>query len=344
MKIIERPILSSFREGLSVLEYFISTHGARKGLADTALKTADAGYLTRKLCDVAMDCIIEEKDDGNRDGVWKKAIMEGDDEIVSLYDRIVGRCSSNDIKNPLNPSEFLVKNGEMITEEIGQKIEDLGIERVKVLSALTSRKKVGITALEYGINPATSAMVERGSSVGIIAAQSIGEPGTQLTMRTFHIGGIASGVLKNPEIKIRTGGKVKYRGLRIVQTADGANIVLNKTGSVLIVDEDDREIENYKIVVGSVLTRNDGEQIEKGEVLAMWDPHNIPILSEKSGRIGFSDMIPGVTIKRELDESTAVSRPWSSSTRKTSTRKSRSSMMQVNRSLLTRSRQVRRLP
>ncbi|MGJ8653359.1 MAG: DNA-directed RNA polymerase subunit beta' [Opitutaceae bacterium] len=303
-EIIERPILSSFREGLSVLEYFISTHGARKGLADTALKTADAGYLTRKLCDVAMDCIIEEKDDGNRDGVWKYAIYEGDDEIVSLNDRIVGRCSSNDIKNPLNPDELLVKNGQLITQEIADKIDEVGVERVKVLSSLTTRKKVGITALEYGINPATSAMVERGSAVGIIAAQSIGEPGTQLTMRTFHIGGIASGVLKNPEIKVRVGGKLNYKGLRIVQTADGANIVLNKTGSVQIVDEEDREVEIYKIVVGSVLTVADGGSIGKGDILAMWDPHNIPILSEKAGRIGFNDMIPGVTIKRELDEST----------------------------------------
>jgi DNA-directed RNA polymerase subunit beta' len=303
-EIIERPILSSFREGLSVLEYFISTHGARKGLADTALKTADAGYLTRKLCDVAMDCIVEDVDDGNRDGIWKYAIYEGDDEIVSLRDRIVGRCSSNDVKNPLNPDEFIVKNGQLITEDIGAKIDEVGIERVKVLSALTTRKKVGITALEYGINPATSDVVERGSAVGIIAAQSIGEPGTQLTMRTFHIGGIASGVLKNPEIKMRVGGRVKYSGLRIVQTADGLNIVLNKTGSVQVLDDDDREIEVYKIVVGSVLTKSDGETIEKGEILAMWDPHNIPILSEKPGRIGFSDMIPGVTIKRELDEST----------------------------------------
>ena len=303
-EIIERPILSSFREGLSVLEYFISTHGARKGLADTALKTADAGYLTRKLCDVAMDCIVEDIDDGNRDGIWKYAIYEGDDEIVSLRDRIVGRCSSNDVKNPLNPDEYIVKNGQLITEEIGAKIDEVGIERLKVLSALTTRKKVGITALEYGINPATSDVVERGSAVGIIAAQSIGEPGTQLTMRTFHIGGIASGVLKNPEIKMRVGGRVKYSGLRIVQTADGLNIVLNKTGSVQVLDEDDREIEVYKIVVGSVLTKADGEMIGKGEILAMWDPHNIPILSEKPGRIGFSDMIPGVTIKRELDEST----------------------------------------
>ncbi|MFP4165887.1 MAG: DNA-directed RNA polymerase subunit beta' [Opitutales bacterium] len=303
-EIIERPILSSFREGLSVLEYFISTHGARKGLADTALKTADAGYLTRKLCDVAMDAIIEEYDDGNRDGVWKQAIYEGDDEIVSLPDRIVGRCSANAIKNPLNPDEILVESGELITEETAGKIDEAGIERVKVLSALTTRKKVGITALEYGINPATSKKVERGAAVGIIAAQSIGEPGTQLTMRTFHIGGIASGVLKAPEIKVRVSGRVKYRGLRIVQTVDGANIVLNKAGSVQLVDEEDREIENYKIVVGSVLSKADGERIQAGEVLAMWDPHNIPILSEKGGRIGFSDMIPGVTVKRELDEST----------------------------------------
>ena len=302
-EIIERPILSSFREGLSVLEYFISTHGARKGLADTALKTADAGYMTRKLCDVAMDCIVEAYDDQNRTGIWKYAIYEGDDEIVSLFDRIVGRCSSNDIKNPLNPDEIIVKNGEIITEEIAHKIDEVGIEKVKVLSSLTTRKKIGITALEYGINPATNSMVERGASVGIIAAQSIGEPGTQLTMRTFHIGGIASGVFKNPEIKVRTGGTVQYKNLRIVQTIDGASIVLNKTGSVLILDDNGRVLEDYKIVVGSVLTQPDGGSIKKGEILAMWDPHNIPILSEKGGKIGFSDMIPGVTIKREMDDS-----------------------------------------
>ena len=303
-EIIERPILSSFREGLSVLEYFISTHGARKGLADTALKTADAGYLTRKLCDVAMDCIVEEEDDGNRDGVWKQAIYEGDDEIVSLYDRIAGRCAAADVRNPTAPDETIVSAGELVSEEAARKIEETGVERVKILSPLTTRKKVGITALEYGINPATSKRVERGAAVGIIAAQSIGEPGTQLTMRTFHIGGIASGVLKNPEIKVRASGRVKYSGLRIVQTADGANIVLNKTGMVQILDEDDRELDSYKIVVGSVLTKADGEHIEQGENLAMWDPHNIPILSEKAGRIVFSDMIPGVTVKRELDEST----------------------------------------
>jgi DNA-directed RNA polymerase subunit beta' len=303
-EIIERPILSSFREGLTVLEYFISTHGARKGLADTALKTADAGYLTRKLCDVAMDVIITQEDDGSREGIWKKAIYEGDEEIVSLSERIIGRCVCDDIYDPLNPSDLLVGSGELVTEAIALKIEDSGIERIKVMSPLTDRSPNGVCAKSYGINPATNKMVEVGTSVGIIAAQSIGEPGTQLTMRTFHVGGIASQVFKTPEIRVRNTGIVRYKGLRLVATAEGSNIVLNKTGLVQILDENDRELESYNIVVGSLLTVADGATIEKGQVLAMWDPYNIPVLSEKAGAIGFKDMIPGVTIKRELDEST----------------------------------------
>lgn len=303
-EIIERPILSSFREGLTVLEYFNSTHGARKGLADTALKTADAGYLTRKLCDVAMDIIITEDDDGNREGIWKEPIYEGDDEIVPLSERIVGRCACDDIYNPLDPDELFVGSGEVITLEIAKKIEDYGIERVKVMSALTNRKKSGIPAKAYGIDPATGEMAKAGSAIGIIAAQSIGEPGTQLTMRTFHIGGIASQIFKTPEIRVRHKGRVKHKGLRLVQTADQASIVINKTGVVLILDDEDRELESYNIVAGSLLTVSDGERIEKGDVLAMWDPHNIPILSEKGGVIKFRDMIPGVTIKRELDDAT----------------------------------------
>ena len=301
-EIIERPILSSFREGLTVLEYFISTHGARKGLADTALKTADAGYLTRKLCDVAMDVIISEGDTGSRDGIWKKSIFEGDDEIVNLRERIVGRCSSDDIYNPLNPSELLVASGDLISEEMSVKIVDCGIERVKIMSPLTSISPNGIDAKSYGIHPATNRLAKQGDSVGIIAAQSIGEPGTQLTMRTFHIGGVASGGFKTPEIRVRSSGKVRYKGLRLVETADGAAIVLNKTGTIQIIDADDRELENYNIVVGSFLHVGDGEKIEKGAVLAQWDPYNIPVLSEKGGTLGFKDMIPGVTVKRELDE------------------------------------------
>ncbi len=303
-EIIERPILSSFREGLSVLEYFISTHGARKGLADTALKTADAGYLTRKLCDVAMDVIITDEDDGNRDGIWKQTINEGDDEIVSLYDRIVGRCVSDDIYNPLDPDELIVGNGKMVTEEIAARIEDCGVDRVKIMSPLTHMHRSNLPSMAYGINPGTNKLVEVGAAVGIIAAQSIGEPGTQLTMRTFHIGGIASQIFKNPEIRVHNDGTVKYVGLRMVSTEEGASIVLNKTGFIHIIDNDDKELENYSIVAGSVLTVPDGQKIEKEAILAMWDPHHVPILSEKAGVIAFQDMIPGVTIKKEMDEAT----------------------------------------
>ncbi|HEY4248181.1 MAG TPA: DNA-directed RNA polymerase subunit beta' [Lacunisphaera sp.] len=303
-EIIERPILSSFREGLTVLEYFISTHGARKGLADTALKTADAGYMTRKLCDVAMDAVVTEEDCGTRDGIWKKAIFEGETMLVSLAERIVGRFSADDIFDPLNPTKTLVNSGELVTEELSKRIEDSGIERVKVLSPLTSTSEQGIDAKSYGINPATNKVAKIGDSVGIIAAQSIGEPGTQLTMRTFHIGGVATGGAKNPEIKVRNSGIVKYRGLRLVQTAEGFNIVLNKTGSLQILDENDRELESYPIVVGTFLSVMDAAKVTKGQTIAQWDPYNIPVLSEKAGTLHFKDMIPGVTVKRELDEST----------------------------------------
>lgn len=303
-EIIERPILSSFREGLTVLEYFISTHGARKGLADTALKTADAGYLTRKLCDVAMDVIITCEDDKNRDGIVKFAIYEGDDEIVSLYDRIVGRCASEDIYNPFNVDELIISNGELVTEEKARRIEELGIERVKVMSPLTHTRYDSLPAKAYGINPATNSLVDIGTAVGIIAAQSIGEPGTQLTMRTFHVGGIASQISKSNEIQVRNAGTVKYHSLRMVQVSEGVNVVLNKTGSIIIVDENDKELESYNIPAGAVISVGDGDAIEDNETLARWDPHNVPILSEKGGMIGFKDMIPGVTVKRELDPAT----------------------------------------
>ncbi len=303
-EIIERPILSSFREGLTVLEYFISTHGARKGLADTALKTADAGYMTRKLCDVAMDVVIVEDDCGRRDGIWKKPIYEGDDEIVSLKERIIGRCSSDDIPNPINPTELIVRSGELITEDLAQRIDEAGIDRVKIMSPLTCTSIGGIDTKSYGINQATNKLAKMGDAIGIIAAQSIGEPGTQLTMRTFHIGGVASGGFKVPEIRVRSAGKVRYKGLRLVQTAEGANIVLNKTGTIQIVDADNVEVESYNIAIGSFLHVNDGEMIAKGDVLAQWDPYNVPVLSEKSGTLVFKDTIPGVTVKRELDEST----------------------------------------
>ena len=303
-EIIERPILSSFREGLTVLEYFISTHGARKGLADTALKTADAGYLTRKLCDVAMDVIITCDDDGNRDGIIKTAIYEGDDEIVSLYDRIVGRCSSEDIFNPSDVDELVVGNGVLITDEMANRVEELGIERVKIMSPLTHTRRSSLPGQAYGINPATNSLVNIGTAVGIIAAQSIGEPGTQLTMRTFHIGGIASQISKSNIIKVRNAGTVRYRGLRMVQVNEGVNVVINKTGGIIITDNNGRELENYNIPAGAVISVEDGGSINENDTLAQWDPHNVPILSEKGGVIGFKEMIPGVTVKRELDPAT----------------------------------------
>jgi len=302
-EIIEQPILSSFREGLSVLEYFMSTHGARKGLADTALKTADAGYLTRKLCDVAMDCVIVQDDDDRRDGVVKKAIMEGDNEIVPLRDRIIGRYSAEDIPNPSNPSEKLLTSGSLITEDIASELDAFGITRVRVMSPLSSRIKNGMTSLEYGIDPSTNSLVKQGSSVGIIAAQSIGEPGTQLTMRTFHIGGIASAGREEPVVNIRKSGVLKFIGLRLVTLANGQQVTLNKTGSIQVLDPDGRIIDDYPIPAGALLHFKDGDQVEEASLLAQWDPYNIPILSEKKGIIGFEDMLPGVTTKVEKDAS-----------------------------------------
>ena len=300
-EIIEQPILASFREGLSVLEYFMSTHGARKGLADTALKTADAGYLTRKLCDVAMDCIITCNDDGRRDGVVKKAIMEGDNEVVPLRDRLIGRYSSEDIYDPSNPTELLISGGSLITEDIADQVDAMGITRIRVMSPLSSRIKNGLTAFEYGIDPSTNNLVKEGSSVGIIAAQSIGEPGTQLTMRTFHIGGIASAGREDPVINVRKAGTLSFKGLRLVTLANDQQVTLNKTGSIQVLDQDDRIVDDYPIPAGALLHFKDGEKVEEDALLAQWDPYNIPILSEKKGVISFEDMLPGVTTKVDRD-------------------------------------------
>ncbi|MDR0727725.1 MAG: DNA-directed RNA polymerase subunit beta' [Puniceicoccales bacterium] len=298
-EIIERPVLASFREGLSSLDYFISTHGARKGLADVALKTADAGYMTRKLCDVAMDCVITEHDDGNRNGVWKQALMEGDQEIMSLEERIAGRCSSEDVVNPNRPDEVLVAAGNLITNDVAKRIQEIGIERVKVMSPLTHMTRDGIPAKAYGIDLSTNKMVEEGTAIGIIAAQSIGEPGTQLTMKNFQMGGVASQMLKNPQYRAKSEGTVRWKDIGHVETANGTIIVLNKTGVLSIVDGNGRELESFNIVIGSVLFVRDGEAVKKDQILAAWDAHHMPILSKKAGRVRFKDMIPGVTIKRD---------------------------------------------
>jgi len=302
--IIEKPILSNFREGLTVLEYFISTHGARKGLADTALKTADSGYLTRKLVDVAQDVIIREADCGTTNGIWVQAIYEGEDEVVRLSERIIGRVAAEDILNPNNPKEFLVRANEEIDEDRAKMIEQMGIERVKIRSPLTCETKRGLCQLCYGRNLATGRMVGLGEAVGIIAAQSIGEPGTQLTMRTFHIGGVAAGTFKQPIIKAKFDGILHYHDLRYVTLQDGNNIVLNKNGYITVTDETGRELETHNIVIGAVIMVPPGGRVKKGDTLAQWDPHNVPILSEKAGRVKFHDIIEGVTMRYEVDETT----------------------------------------
>jgi len=304
-EIIERPILSSFREGLTVLEYFISTHGARKGLADTALKTADAGYLTRKLCDVAMDVIIAEEDCGSRDGVWKKAIFEGDDEIVGLKERIIGRFSSDDVINPINPSEILVGAGELITEESAARIDELGIERVKVMSPLTSTAKGGIDAKSYGINPATNKVAKIGDSVGIIAAQSIGEPGTQLTMRTFHIGGIAQGGQQSFQEAAQP-GRIEFRNPNVLANEAGDQIVMGRNMQIAIIDDNGIERASYKITYGTKVFVTEGTQVARGDKLYEWDPYTLPIIAEKSGVSKFVDLVAGLSVRDETDEATGM--------------------------------------
>ncbi len=304
-EIIERPILSNFREGLSVLEYFISTHGARKGLADTALKTADSGYLTRKLVDVSQDIIVIEQDCNTLNGIEVKAIYEGDEELVPLSRRVVGRTALDDIKDPRS-GEVIVAAGQEIDETAGRLIDEAGIEKVRIRSVLTCESRRGVCAKCYSRNLATGQPVALGEAVGIIAAQSIGEPGTQLTMRTFHIGGTASSVFKQPQINAKHNGVVRYHDLRTVRSLDGNYIVLNKNGAVGVYDDDGRELERYTTVIGAVISIADGGHVRKGESFVKWDPYNVPILSEQEGVIDFQDFIEGVTVKKEVDESTGA--------------------------------------
>ena len=302
--IIEKPILANFREGLTVLEYFISTHGARKGLADTALKTADSGYMTRKLVDVSQDVIIQEEDCGTTSGIWVSEIREGEEVVVKLSERLVGRTSSEGMHDPLSPKTYIVKAGEEIDEAKAKLIDNASLDRIKIRSVLTCESRHGICAKCYGRNLATGLRAKLGEAVGIIAAQSIGEPGTQLTMRTFHIGGTASGVFKQPEIKSKNEGTLRYNDLRTVSLEDGSVIVLNKNGSLSLLSADGREIENHNVVIGAVISVPNGGKVKKGETFVQWDPYNVPILSEKAGKVKFHDIIEGVTMKQEVDETT----------------------------------------
>jgi DNA-directed RNA polymerase subunit beta' len=306
-KIIETPIKANFREGLTVLEYFSSTHGARKGLADTALKTADSGYLTRKLADVAQNVVVTQHDCGTTQGITKGVIYRGEKVEISLADSVRGRVSRANIVNPIT-DEIIVRENEMITLEIGRKIEELGLEKIQVRSPMTCDASLGICALCYGMDLSTGTLVEEGMAVGTIAAQSIGEPGTQLTMRTFHIGGTAARAVEENEIKTKRTGVVKFTRLKVVRDDTGQQVVLARNGEILLLDPKGRELEKYEIPAGAHLAVEENQEVQAGALLCQWDPHSIPILAEVGGKVRYEDIIDGETVRVEKDAAGTVRR------------------------------------
>ncbi len=304
-EIIESPITANFREGLTVLEYFISTHGARKGLADTALKTADAGYLTRRLVDVAQEVIINAEDCGTLNGVRVGAIKEGIEIIEPLKDRIAGRIAVDNVANLLT-SEVIIRSGQVITENVADKLEEAGIEQIRVRSVLTCELERGVCAKCYGLNLANGKLVQMGEAVGIIAAQSIGEPGTQLTLRTFHVGGAASRALEQSKIESHRTGKVRFHNLKLVENRARDLIVLNRNGEISIYDEKGRIVENYVVPFGSTLKVHEGDAVRENQMLAHWDLYKVPIFSEVSGNLKLQDVIRGVTVREEIDSTTGL--------------------------------------
>jgi DNA-directed RNA polymerase subunit beta' len=306
-RIIETPIKSNFREGLHVLEYFSSTHGARKGLADTALKTADSGYLTRKLSDVAQNVVITENDCGTPNGVSKGVIYKGDKLEVSLSQAIRGRVARDTIIDVVT-DEVVVRENEVITEEIAKRIEAMGYEKVRVRSALTCESPTGICQCCYGMDLSRGRLVELGLAVGIIAAQSIGEPGTQLTMRTFHIGGTATRGVEESEIRASQSGRIKYVNLNAVIGPSGERISITRNGEILLLDAKEREIDRYVVPLGGVIRVDDGASVKEKAVLLTWDPFNVPILAEREGVIRFDDIVEGKTLREEVDPGSGVRR------------------------------------
>jgi DNA-directed RNA polymerase subunit beta' len=311
-EIIEQPIKANFREGLSVLEYFISTHGARKGLADTALKTADSGYLTRRLVDVAQDVIVSDHDCGTLDGIEARAIVESGEVIEPLRDRIIGRVSLEKIIDPIKGGLILDFNQE-IDEELAAEVQDAGIEKVKIRSVLTCASRRGVCKRCYGRDLSTGKLVELGLAVGVVAAQSIGEPGTQLTMRTFHIGGTASRISDQSTLDSKHKGVAKYENLQVVERpmptgAGMETVVMNRNGFIVVQDDKGRDRERYQVVYGARLKVKDGQAVENGQILVEWDPYTFSILTEEPGQIKFKDIIDGVTVQEDLDEVTGLSR------------------------------------
>jgi DNA-directed RNA polymerase subunit beta' len=310
-EIIETPITANFREGLTVLQYFISTHGARKGLADTALKTANSGYLTRRLVDVAQDSIITEEDCGTLDGIEMTPLVEGGEVIEGLGDRVLGRVALDDILDPFT-NEVIVRANEEINEELVKRVEESGLERAKIRSVLTCQSRQGVCIRCYGRDLARGHMVNLGEAIGVIAAQSIGEPGTQLTMRTFHIGGTASRRAEQTTLEARNEGYLKFINLSTVANKDGDLVVMNRNGEVAIVEKVDdgkreRERERYPMVYGAKLKKKDDSKVKAAELIAEWDPYTTPMLTEVTGAVKFGDILEGVTMEERVDERTGLS-------------------------------------
>jgi DNA-directed RNA polymerase subunit beta' len=305
--IIETPIKANFREGLGVLEYFISTHGARKGLADTALKTANSGYLTRRLVDVAQEATIIEADCLTLDGIIAEPLMDGGEIIVPLSDRILGRVALDDVEDPFDDEAIIVEAGEEITEDIVEKITASGIDRVAIRSVLSCRSKRGVCAACYGRDLGRGHMVNRGEAIGVIAAQSIGEPGTQLTMRTFHVGGTASRSVEQAELKTNIGGTVSCTNLHSVTNAEGTEIVMNRNAVIAVKDDLGRERERFKVNYGAQLLVKEGQKVERDTILADWDAYTIPIVAEVGGTIKYGDVIEGITMQEKVDPVTGRS-------------------------------------
>ena len=299
-KIIETPIKANFREGLTVLEYFSSTHGARKGLADTALKTADSGYLTRKLADVAQNVVITMEDCATTQGITKGVIYRGEKVEVSLADSIRGRVSRINIVNPIT-DEVVIRENELITRKVARTIEEMGLEKIQVRSPLTCDAPLGVCRLCYGMDLSTGSLVEEGMAVGIIGAQSIGEPGTQLTMRTFHIGGVGQRAVEERESRAKKGGIVQFTRLKVVRNEEGQNVVLTRNGEILILDPKGRELEKYDVPAGAILKVEENQEVTPGAILCEWDPHSIPILAEVGGKVRYEDVIEGETMRIEKD-------------------------------------------
>jgi DNA-directed RNA polymerase subunit beta' len=304
--IIETPITANFREGLNVLQYFISTHGARKGLADTALKTANSGYLTRRLVDVAQDLVVTEHDCGTDRGLTMTPVIEGGDIIETLGVRVLGRVIAKDIIDPVT-KEVLMDAGTIIDENLIDTVEALGVDEIIVRSPITCESRRGICSSCYGRDLARGHMVNVGEAVGVIAAQSIGEPGTQLTMRTFHIGGAASRASAIDSVQVKQAGTVRLQNVKIVENISGNLVAVSRSGELVIADETGRERERYKIPYGAVISTKDGAHVEGGIVVAKWDPHTHPIVSEVAGKALFSGMEDGLSIRRQTDELTGLS-------------------------------------